>query len=475
MTNSQQSLSPFEAARELLNRRTARASLKDFTAYTKPDYDVNWHHTVLCCYLDRLIAGEIKRLMVFMPPRHGKSELVSRRLPAYILGRNPMAQIIACSYSADLASRMNRDVQRIIDSDPYRMLFPKTRLFGSNVRTTARGSYLRNSDIFEVVGHGGCYRSAGVGGGITGMGFNFGIIDDPIKNREEAESRTYRENLWDWYTSTFYTRQEKGSVILVTLTRWHGDDLAGRLISLAQEESADPWTIIKFPAIKENDDKDDPRAIGEPLWPAKYDLNALGDTRSVIGPRDWAALYQQDPQPEGGSVFQVAWFKREDAPDHGQVQVVQAWDTAFKAGQENDYSVCVTLGQFANQVHVLNVWRGRVGFPELLSQMKRQAEMWSPNVIVVEDKGSGTSALQELRSTNLPVVAVQAERDKVQRANLITGMCEAGRVSVPATWWGDDLIDELIRFPAGAHDDQVDALVYGLMRLRTKPLMIGWA
>ncbi|MBZ0293356.1 MAG: terminase family protein, partial [Anaerolineae bacterium] len=159
-----------------------RRTLLDFIRYTKPDYQVNWHHRLICNYLDRFIARDIENLMLFMPPRHGKSEIVSRRLPAYILGKMPDSEIIANSYSADLASRMNRDVQRIIDSLEYRELFPETQLFGRNVRTIADGSYLRNSDIFEVVGKRGVYRSAGVGGGIVGMGFHYGIIDDPIKN-----------------------------------------------------------------------------------------------------------------------------------------------------------------------------------------------------------------------------------------------------------------------------------------------------
>ena len=164
-----------EKARRLIERAATRSvgGVLEFTTVTKPDYNVNWHHRVLCDYLDRFVSGEIKRLMVFMPPRHGKSELVSRRLPAYILGRDPSAGVIACSYSADLASRMNRDVQRIIDSDAYGRIFPDTRLYGANVRTVAKGTYLRNSDIFEVVNHRGFYRSAGVGGGITGMGFNY--------------------------------------------------------------------------------------------------------------------------------------------------------------------------------------------------------------------------------------------------------------------------------------------------------------
>jgi len=184
--------------------------------------------------------------MVFMPPRHGKSELVSRRFPAFALGRDPNTRIIACSYGATLAARLNRDIQRIIDTPGYLSLFPSTRLYGENVRTRAQGTYLRNSDIFEIVGHAGFCASAGVGGAITGMGFDIGIIDDPIKNQEEAESITYRNMVWEWYGSTFYTRAEKDAIILLTMTRWHQDDLAGRLLN---DAGGDKWTVLSFPAL----------------------------------------------------------------------------------------------------------------------------------------------------------------------------------------------------------------------------------
>ena len=182
----------------LFSRRRARRGLLDFITFTKSDYNVNWHHELMCQKIDDLLDGKIKRLIISCPPRFGKSEIVSRRLPAYVLGRNPDASIIACSYGTDLSSRMNRDTQRIIDTPEYAELFPETCLSRSSVRTATTGTFLRNTDIFEIVDHQGIYRSCGVGGGITGMGFNaIGIIDDPIKNREEAESITVRNKIWE--------------------------------------------------------------------------------------------------------------------------------------------------------------------------------------------------------------------------------------------------------------------------------------
>jgi len=240
----------FRAAQLLLRRNKARTNFLDFITYTKKNYQVNWHHELMCRKIDDLLEGKIKRLIISCPPRFGKSEVVSRRLPAYVLGKNPDASIIACSYSADLATKMNHDTQRIIDSPEYAELFPDTRLNSSNVRTLSQGTFLRNSDLFEIVGHSGVYRSCGIGGGITGMGFNsIGIIDDPIKNREEAESPTIRNKIWEWYTDTFYTRRENDAGILVTQTRWHEDDMIGRLLESSKNEDADQWEVISLPGF----------------------------------------------------------------------------------------------------------------------------------------------------------------------------------------------------------------------------------
>jgi hypothetical protein len=252
--------------------------------------------------LDKFARLEITRLMIFCPPRHGKSELVSRRLPAYILGRNPDAPIITASYGADLARRMNRDVQRIIDSPSYQEIFPQTRLFGKNIRTLAGGSWLRNSDEFEIVEYSGYYRGAGVGGAITGMGMMYGIIDDPVKNRQDASSATIRQGLWDWYVSTFRTRLAPGGGILITVTTWHEDGLEARLLKLAESSpNADQWTVIRLPAIAEEPVASyDIRQPGEALWPGRYDNDELESTRLTLGSYEWNALYQQRPNPDSG-------------------------------------------------------------------------------------------------------------------------------------------------------------------------------
>ena len=207
---------PTQATIEIQNRiltdpagtvTAARTNLLDFTRFTKRDFMTNWHHAHTAAHLDRLQRGEIKRLIITMPPRHGKSELSTRRLAAYALGCNPDEQVMGCSYAKDLAGRMNRDSQRIIDSQAYRDLFPGTRLSGRSVAKASFGNWVRTSDLFEVVGHKGSYRSAGVGGGIAGMGFTLGIVDDPVKNREEADSPTIRQKVWDWWANDFFPRR----------------------------------------------------------------------------------------------------------------------------------------------------------------------------------------------------------------------------------------------------------------------------
>ncbi len=282
-----------------LNRR----DFGRFVQATKPDYIFNWHHQLLVDHLQQFAEGKIRKLMVFMPPQHGKSELTSRRLPAYLLGLNPNLKIVGCSYSADLSRSFNRDVQRIIDDKLYHDIFPDTYLNASNVKTSAKGSFLRNADVFEVVGAKGFYKSVGVGGSLTGTAVDIGIIDDPVKDAVEANSITYRARVWSWYTQVFLTRMHNNSQQLITQTRWHEDDLSGRMIKEMNKDKS--WCILTLPGILESPDKhnQDPRKIGEALWSERHSLEKLNQFRGA-NPRAFQAMYQQDPRPfEGGLVY----------------------------------------------------------------------------------------------------------------------------------------------------------------------------
>lgn len=281
----------------------ARRNFIDFVLHTNPSYQANWHHIVLCEYLDRFIKGEIKRLMVFMPPQHGKSQLVSRNLPAYILGKEPLSKIVLASYSSDLACSFNRDCQRIIDSDPYHECFPKTILNKSNVVTVAKGQWLRNADIFETVGYGGFLKTVGVGGSLTGTPADFAIIDDPVKDSVEAMSATYQYRNWNWYNDVLYTRIHNNTGILITQTRWDTNDLSGKLVQ-EMEKGGEQWVVLTLPALKIGPPTlIDPRDHGEALWPDRHGLAKLETVRRQ-SLRTFEALYQQNPRPvQSGGEF----------------------------------------------------------------------------------------------------------------------------------------------------------------------------
>jgi len=282
--------------------------------------------------------------MIFTHPRAGKSEIGSRMFPAYAFGRNPDIQIIGTSYAAALATRMNRDVQRIITSPEYQELFPDTMLSAKNVRTTAQSSYLRNNEIFEIVNHRGTYMCAGVEGPITGMGYDIGIIDDPIKDRAQAESPTYRDRAWDWFVSTFYSRSEKNARMLVILTRWHSDDLAGRLLKKADEDiETEQWTVINLPAVAEAPIPPyDPRKPGEALWPWKYDERALKRKEAMVGPYEWEAMWQQRPPDSKYSLFNLDVIKTID-PATVDLSKCQFFGALDPSEGGHDFAALITM------------------------------------------------------------------------------------------------------------------------------------
>lgn len=463
--------SPADAAAELLRRKSARQGILAFTTYTKPDYAVSWHHQILCDHLDRFASGEIKRLMVMMPPRHGKSELVSRRLPAYLLGRLPDANIIATSYSADLASRLNRDVQRIIDAPSYRRLFPGTGLWGSSVRTVAQGTYLRNSDLFEVVGHKGSYRSSGIGGGITGMGGDFLLIDDPVKNREEADSPTVRDSIYEWYTSTLYTRRSSTAGILVCMTRWNPEDLAGKLLSRAEEDpTADQWTILKFPALAEGPlSADDPRASGEALWPERFPVEELAKTRAA-NPYDWFSLYQQEPRSAGSQEWPDEWFSSgiwfKEWPTDLLFRVQTLDPSKGRDARNSDYSAWVIAGVDRQG----NIWveadLERRPSTKIVEDGLDLYQQHQPRAIGIEVNQFQSLLAVEFRRAarlrkyqTLPVFGITNTVNKQVRIRSIGPYLAQRKL-----WFKSDspgtrlLVQQLREFPSGAHDDGPDAL-----------------
>ena len=453
--------------RELL-RRSATKHLDSFILYTYADYQMGWVHKEICDTLDQFLrdveAQKSPRLIICQPPRSGKSEIVSRRFPAYALGKNPDLQIIATSYSSDLVSRFNRDVQRIIDDDIYREIFPSTTLNGRNVKTDTRASYIRTSDLFEVVGHKGSYRSTGVGGGITGQGADILIIDDPIKDRAEANSPTIREKLWDWYTSTAYTRLSPGGGVIVMATRWHTDDLIGRLIQKMQEGSGDDFKVITYPAIAEHDEPH--RKAGEALHPERYDLEQLNAIRQTIGPQDWSALYQQRPVPEGGAVFKIDAFKHWNSTNLPPTfdQILGSWDMTFKDSKSSDYVVGQVWGRKGVDLYLLDLFRGQWDFTKTLEMFALMTAKYPrTHRWLIEDKANGSAIISVLKKQIHGITPITPTESKLERAYAVTPLIEAGNVYIPesATWLAN-FEDELLNFPAGAHDDQVDSMTQAL-------------
>lgn len=468
-----------EQRQDLLNQ-LARSSLTGFIWRTLPSYKMGWVHEEICNALDRFLAAVVDkkspRLMLTLPPRHGKTEVASRRFPAYALGRYPDLSIIATSYSADLASRNNRDVQRIIDEPVYHAVFPNTQIWGRNVRTATTGAYIRNSDIFEIVGHKGVYRSSGVGGGITGMGADILIIDDPFKDRAEADSSTIRGNVWDWYTSTAYTRLSPGGGVIVINTRWNMDDLSGRLLEAQTSGEGDSWRVINFPAIAEFDELH--RKAGEPLHPERYPLEQLLAIKQTIGSRDWEALYQQHPVPDGGAIFKDEWLSSRWVRLPDMQQKIISWDMTFKDGTKNDYVVGQVWGRKDADYYLIDQLRGRWGFTETLAKFKElYAKHQDASRILVEDKANGPAVIDTLKHEIAKIIPIEPDGSKEARAHAVTAMFESGNVHIPADGiypWVKEYVSELLQFPSGAHDDQVDATTQALRDMdQHKPLVFA--
>lgn len=429
-----------------IHRERARRRLLAFAGYTFPRYRPAPHHHLIAAKLEAVERREIDRLMIFMPPRHGKTELASIRFPAWYLGRNPDKRVIGASYAAPLAYRISRQARNIIGGVHWLW---EHRL----------ASDLANIAAWDMAGHRGGYIAAGVGGPITGSGANLLIIDDPIKNQEEADSATYRKNVWEWYTSTAYTRLEDHGAIIVIQTRWHHDDLAGRLLA-AQHTGGDRWDVLHLPALDET---------GAALWPEKFDAEALGRINRAVGSRVFAALYQGRPSNDDSSLLRREWWRTyRELPERFDL-IIQSWDMTFKDGPGSDYVVGQVWGQIGANFYLLDQVRGRWDFPATIGQIRRLRARWpDAATILVEDKANGPAVIATLRNDIPGLVAVNPEGGKVSRVNAVAGVVEAGNVYLPhpdRAPWVADFIEESAAFPTGAHDDQVDTMSQALNRL----------
>jgi predicted phage terminase large subunit-like protein len=455
----------------------ASRNLMDFITYTKPDYEVNWHHKYICERLDLFLQPDsgVDRLIIEAPPRSGKSEIVSRRFPAYALGKNPKHEIVLASYASPLAQRMNRDVQRIMDDELYAEVFPDTNLNSSNVAKSSKGNWIRTSDLFEVVGHGGSFRSTGVNGSLTGQGLTIGIIDDPIKDWKEATSKTIKDGVWEWYQSVFYTRlNPRFGKIIVMNTRWAEDDLTGRLLAIAEkDDEADQWEVLRFPMIQEKTTythPEDPREVGELLWPDRFDKKKVTSFKKTLGSRIFGAMYQQRPAPDEGGLVQRDWWKYyKKAPNLDDLDYISiSWDFTFKGGTKSDYVVGQVWGRKGANYYLLDQVRDQMNFSSTVMAVKALARKWSTyREIVVEEKANGAAVIDTLKSEIRGIVPYSPKESKEARASSITPNIEAGNVWLPdpeLAPWVMDYVEEWAVFPNGANDDQIDCTSQMLIR-----------
>lgn len=472
VTDQPMSVEEAQAAFAECEAELARRTLLGFTQYTNRSYRPSWHHAALAKALDAVVEGTIKRLMVFMPPQNGKSELVSRRFPAYVLGRNPDARVIACSYNAALATDMSRDVQKIMDQEAYRRLFPGTRLAGS------KDAEVKMAAQFGVVGREGSYRAAGVGQGITGKSMTIGVVDDPIKSRAEAESEAYRRMVWNWWVSDFTTRQTGHDCgIVVTQTRWHMDDLSGRLLRAAVEDAlADQWHVIEFPAVCVQERPGDPRKVDEALWPTQFSRAWLESKRVSGGSYDWSALYQQRPTPSGGALFKRAWFTRKEMVARGQIiRRCRAWDFAATKptpGRDPDWTVGTLVAQLSDGrwfvEHVVRI-RETPGVVQALVKSTAQMDGRQTLVRWEEEGGSSGKTVTAALIKLLPgwdCAGIRSTGEKSTRWRSFAIQAEANNVVLPlAASWEREWMDELAVAPHGLHDDQCDSVALAFNQL----------
>lgn len=444
-----------------------------FTRYTFPEYRPAPHHRLIAEKLEAVAEGKIRRLKIRMPPRHGKSELASKRFPAFFLGKHPRRNIIAASYNSDLATDFGREVRNIVGTKRYRALFD-TELAEDS---TAANRWHTNK--------GGMYVAAGIGTATTGRGAHVLLIDDPFKDREEADSANQREKVWRWYTSTAYTRLEsdiiynvteddqlwndllediecgkaepfEGAIILVN-TRWHEDDLDGRL-EQSEASGGDKWDVLDLPAISPD---------GLALWPEKYALPKLEKIRTVIGERDWSALYQQRPAPDEGDYFKRDWFRYYDEKPVN-LRVYGTSDYAVTEGG-GDYTVHLVFGLDPDDnIFLIDLWRDQKTTEHWIEAVIDQIKFHRPMMWAEEQgqiiKGVGPFLAKRLKERKVYVRREQVVSavDKPTRSRSIQGRTSMGKVYLPRNApWVPDFIGELLLFPAGKHDDQVDA--FGLI------------
>ena len=432
-------------------------SQKDFLKFVKsvwPEFIEGKHHKIYAEKLNRIANGELKRLIVNMPPRHTKSEFASHLFPAFYMGRHPKAKLIQTTHTGELAIRFGRKAKNMIESTEYERVFPNVRLAADS---KAAGRWESN--------HGGEYFAAGVGGAITGRGADLLVIDDP-HSEQDALSPSVLESHYEWYTSGPRQRLQPGGAIVLVMTRWSIKDLTGKLLEAqAKDDETDQWEVVEFPAI-----------INEkPMWGNFWSLKGLMSVKASIPLTKWQAQWMQAPTSEEGAIIKREWWKKWEKEDIPHLQyIIQSYDTAFSSKETADYSAITTWGVFEPEegskpnLILLDAKRGRWNFPELKEIAQTEYKYWEPEAILIEAKASGMPLTHELQKAGIPVINYTPSRgnDKHSRVNSVAPLFESGAIWAPTKKFAEEVIEECAAFPFGDHDDYVDSTTQALMRYR---------
>ncbi len=445
---------------ETESKEQAREGFMPFIKKVWPAFIEGRHHKIMAEAFERVANGDLKRLIINMPPRHTKSEFASYLLPAWFLGQYPDKKIIQTAHTAELSVGFGRKVRNLVDSEDYKEIFPE---LGLRADSKAAGRWSTNK--------GGEYFAIGVGGAVTGKGADLLIIDDPHSEQEgqSADAGVF-DKVYDWYTSGPRQRLQPGGSIIIVMTRWHKRDLTGKIVKTSvQREGMDEWEVIEFPAIMPS---------GNALWPEFWSLTELEALRSELPAPKWQAQYQQDPSSEESALVKREWWKKweEERPPQCEF-IIQSWDTAFLKTQRADYSACTTWGVFYHpddtgvtqpNIILLDAYKERLEFPELKKCAFEFYNEFEPDACIVEAKAAGTPLIFELRAMGIPVSEYTPSRgnDKISRVNAVSDLFASGIVWCPETRFAEEVIEEFASFPAGEHDDLVDSSTQALLRFR---------
>ena len=427
-----------------------------------PSFIGGRHHAIMADAFERVANGELKRLIINMPPRHTKSEFASYLFPAWFLGRYPEKKIIQTAHTAELAVGFGRKVRNLIDQEDFQEVFPGIEL-SSDSKAAGRWNTNKKGDYFAI----------GVGGAVTGKGADVLIIDDP-HSEQEAAIGAYNPEVYDkvyeWYTSGPRQRLQPGGSIIVVMTRWSTRDLTGQIIkSATQRDGADEWEVIEFPAIMPS---------GDPLWPEFWPKEQLESLKAELPVSKWSAQYQQDPTSEEGALIKREWWREweHESPPPCEA-IIQSWDTAFLKTQRADYSACTTWGVFNHpndqgetvpNLILLDAYKEKLEFPELKRAAYEKYWEYEPDQMIVEAKAAGSPLIFELRAMGIPVTEFTPSRgqDKIARVNAVSDLFASGIIWAPPTRWAEEVIEECAAFPAGEHDDLVDSTTQAMLRFR---------